>query len=325
MVTLINPANGSPLVKVGETYVDGAGNTFPIVRHVPRFVTESNYTDNFGFQWNTFEKTQIDKDTPDQLSLSKERFFAESGWRAEDLAGKDVLEAGSGAGRFSQIVLDFTQANLYSIDYSDAVSANYRNNGHHGDRLHLFQASIYELPFPDNSFDKVFCFGVLQHTPDFRKSVHALIAKAKPGAEIVADFYAVNGWWTKLHAKYIFRPITKRWSHETLLRRIEANVGWMMKLCAFNQRIGIGRWVNRFIPIVDIAGTIPPNLSQDQLREWVVLDTFDMFSPEHDHPQRISTVKQWFEDAGARVTFGDVVKFGNNFCAATVRAIKRSR
>lgn len=323
MVTLINPANGLPLTKSGDAYVDSAGTTFPIVRNVPRFVTESNYTDNFGFQWNRFQKTQIDKETPDQLSLSKERFFVESRWDREDLTGKNVLEVGSGAGRFSQIVLDFTKATLYSIDYSDAVSANFRNNGHHGDRLNLFQASVYDMPFPDNSFDKVFCFGVLQHTPDFRKSVHALVAKAKPGAEIIVDFYAINGWWTKLHAKYIFRPITKRWSHETLLKRIEDNVDWMMKLCAFTQKIGIGRFVNRFIPIVDIAGTIPPNLSKDQLREWVVLDTFDMFSPEHDHPQRISTVKRWFEEAGTTVTFADTLKFGNDFAAATVRAVKR--
>jgi SAM-dependent methyltransferase len=116
------------------------------------------------------------------------------------------LEVGSGAGRFTQIVLDYTKANLYSIDYSDAVSANYRNNAHHGDRLHLFQASIYEMPFPDNSFDKVFCFGVLQHTPDFKKSVKSLIDKAKPGGEIAVDFYPIKGWYTKINAKYICDP-----------------------------------------------------------------------------------------------------------------------
>ena len=323
MVTLINPANGSPLTRSGDGYVDANGHAFPIVRGVPRFVAADNYASNFGFQWNKFQKTQIDKDTPDQLSLSRERFFAETGWDREDLTGKDVLEVGSGAGRFSQIVLDHTKANLYSIDYSDAVTANARNNGHHGDRFHLFQASVYDMPFPDNTLDKVICLDVLQHTPDFRKSVHALIAKAKPGAEIVVDFYPINGWWTKLHAKYLFRPLTKRWSHEVLLRRIEQNVDWMMAFCRFTDRLGIGRIVNRFVPIVDISGTMPPNLSADQLREWVVLDTFDMFSPEHDHPQRLSTVKAWFEEAGARVTLADVVRFGNNFAATTVRGVKR--
>ena len=228
-------------------------------------------------------------------------FRSESGWDKEELTGKNVLEAGSGAGRFSQVVLEHTKANLYSIDYSDAVTANFKNNSHHGDRLNLFQASIYEMPFPNNSFDKVFCFGVLQHTPDFKQSVKALIDKAKPGGEVVVDFYPIKGWWTKIHAKYIFRPFTKRMSNERLLNMIEKNAGWLTKLYFFFDKIGIGRLVNRFLPIVDIKGTLPPNLSKQELREWVILDTFDMFSPEHDHPQRVSTVKKWFEEFGMNV------------------------
>jgi ubiquinone/menaquinone biosynthesis C-methylase UbiE len=322
MIQLINPFNGKPLERNGNFYVDKEGNTFPIVNAVPRLVNDSNYTDSFGFQWNKFQKTQIDRETKNS-SQSMERFFAETGWDKEDLSGKNVLEVGSGAGRFSQVVLDHTKANLYSVDYSDAVSANFRNNGHHGERFKLFQASVYEMPFPDNSFDKVFCFGVLQHTPDFKKSVKALIDKAKPGAEVIVDFYPVKGWWTKVHAKYIFRPITKRMSHERLLKRIEKNADWLTKAYFFFDKMGVGKIVNRFLPVVDIKGTLPPNLSKEDLREWVILDTFDMFSPQHDHPQRIATVKKWFEEFGMKVTFADYIIFGNNFSAATVKGIKQ--
>jgi ubiquinone/menaquinone biosynthesis C-methylase UbiE len=219
MIELINPSTGSVLTKKQDVFVDNGGNQFPLVNGAVRIVQESNYTDSFGYQWNKFQKTQIDRASKNSAQ-SKERFFAETGWDKEDLSAKDVLEVGSGAGRFSQIVLDHTKANLYSVDYSDAVSANYKNNGHHHNRFHLFQASVYEMPFPDNSFDKVFCFGVLQHTPDFKKSVQSLIAKAKPGGEVIVDFYPIRGWWTKIHAKYIFRPFTKRMSHEKLLNMI---------------------------------------------------------------------------------------------------------
>ena len=321
MIQLINPFNGKTLERKENSYVDEDGNTFPIVNGVPRLVNDSNYTDSFGFQWNKFQKTQIDRETKNS-SQSRERFFAESGWDKEDLSGKNVLEVGSGAGRFSQVVLDHTKANLYSVDYSDAVSANFRNNGHHGERFKLFQASVYEMPFPDNSFDKVFCFGVLQHTPDFKRSVKALIDKAKPGGEVVVDFYPVKGWWTKVHAKYIFRPITKRMSHERLLKRIEKNADWLTKTYFFFDKIGVGKIVNRFLPIVDIKGTLPAGLSKEDLREWVILDTFDMFSPQHDHPQKIATVKKWFEEFGMKVTFADYIIFGNNFSAATVKGIK---
>jgi SAM-dependent methyltransferase len=322
MIQLINPVNQLPLKKNGEDWVDAEGNKFPVIGGVVRIVSDTNYTDSFGFQWNRFQKTQIDRESANNQH-SKERFFAESGWDKEDLSGKNILEVGSGAGRFSKVVLDHTRGNLYSVDYSDAVTANFKNNGHYSDRFHLFQASVYEMPFPDNSFDKVFCFGVLQHTPDFKKSVKALIDKVKPGGELIVDFYPIRGWWTKVHAKYIWRPFTKRMSHEKLLRRIERNVDCLTKTYNFFNTIKLGKLVNRFIPIVDIRGTLPPNLTKEELREWVILDTFDMFSPQHDHPQRISTVKKWFEEYGMKVTFADYIRFGNNFSAATVKGIKK--
>jgi ubiquinone/menaquinone biosynthesis C-methylase UbiE len=322
-IELINPVNGSGLSKQNDIYIDKNGNRFPVKEGILRLVEESNYTDSFGFQWNKFQKTQIDRENKNSKQ-SRERFFAETGWDKEDLSGKNVLEAGSGAGRFSQVFLDHTKGTLYSVDYSNAVSANFRNNSHHGERFKLFQASIYELPFPDNSFDKVFCFGVLQHTPDFKKSIQCLAAKTKPGGEVVVDFYSVNGWWTKIHAKYLLRPFTKNMSHDKLLRLIEKNIGWLMRSYFFFDKIGIGKIVNRFLPVCDIKGTLPHNLSKEELREWVILDTFDMFSPQHDHPQKISTVKKWLEDSGVQITFADTVKYGNeNFKAAVVRGIKK--
>ena len=322
MIPLINPVNNRPLTKEGTEYKDNQGNSFPIINGVPRFVPEDNYTNSFGFQWNKFQKTQIDREAKNS-SFSKERFFVATEWDKEDLTGKNVLEVGSGAGRFTQIVLDYTKANLYSIDYSDAVSANYRNNAHHGDRLHLFQASIYEMPFPDNSFDKVFCFGVLQHTPDFKKSVKSLIDKAKPGGEIAVDFYPIKGWYTKINAKYMLRPWTKKMSHEKLLNKIDRNADRLIKTYKVIDKMGLAMIGHRFLPICDINRTLPANLSKEELREWVVLDTFDMFSPAYDNPQKINTVKKWMEECGVNVTQAGFLTYANNLKVAVVRGIKK--
>jgi SAM-dependent methyltransferase len=321
MITIINPANKKPLTREADIYRDNEGNSFRIVNNVPRFVPEDNYTSSFGFQWNRFQKTQIDRESKNS-DFSKSRFFVATDWDKEDLSEKNVLEVGSGAGRFTQIVLDYTKANLYSIDYSDAVSANYRNNAHHRERLNLFQASIYEMPFPDNSFDKVFCFGVLQHTPDFRKSVQCLVDKAKPGGEIVVDFYPIKGWYTKINAKYMLRPFTKKMPHEKLLGKIERNVNRLIKTYNFFDRLKMGMIVHRFIPICDIKRTLPDNLSRDALREWVILDTFDMFSPVYDNPQKIKTVKKWMEESGAEVKHAGILTYANNVKVAVVRGIK---
>lgn len=317
-VKLINPANGQALRRQGDALTDGAGASFPVVRDIPRICPPSNYAESFGKQWNHFRLTQLEEEG---RKLSRKRFFAETGWSSEALAGKNVLEVGSGAGRFTRVVLEDTTANLYSVDYSNAVEANLRTNQDVAcGRLHLFQASITELPFADGTFDKVFCLGVLQHTPSFEDSVRALIRQARGGAEVVVDFYPIRGWWTKLTAKYLLRPFTRRMSHDRLLALIESHAGWLIR--AHNMLTGSGLGVlTRFLPIVDLR-IIPGALTPEQQREWAVLDTFDMFSPEHDHPQPLNTVAEMFRRNGADVTFAGFVDAGTAQ-AAVVRAVRR--
>jgi hypothetical protein len=131
--------------------------------------------------------------------------------------------------------------------------------------------------------------------------VKALAAKAKSGGEIVVDFYPIKGWWTKLHAKYLFRPIAKKMAHRRLLKLIDRNAGWLIAAHQRLTRFGLHA-LTRFLPLVDIDGTLPKSLSREELREWVVLDTFDMFSPEFDNPQRTGDVVAMLERAGTRIT-----------------------
>ena len=145
---------------------------------------------------------------------------------------------------------------------------------------------------------------------------------AKPGAEVVVDFYAVNGWWTKIHAKYIYRRFTKKMNHEKLYKLIDRNIDWMIKASLFFSKIGLGKIINRFIPICNIDGTLPATSSYQQLRELCVLDTFDMFSPEYDNPQKISTVAKWFKKYGMENVWAGKVKY-DNCVASVVKGIKK--
>jgi hypothetical protein len=145
----------------------------------------------------------------------------------------------------------------------------------------------------------------------------------KPGGELVVDFYNMNGFWTKLQAKYLYRPFTKRMSHEKLYHLIEKNIDWMIRASRFFTKIGIGKLVNRFIPICDIKGTLPASLSDVQLRELCVLDTFDMFSPEYDQPKSIRKVKSWFAQYGMQLVWGGKIQY-DNCVAAVVKGIQPS-
>lgn len=126
-VSYVSPNSQLPLVQDLDALRDASGATFPIIDGIPRFCEVENFTSSFGEQWNKFRTTQIDREGVGGEPSNK-RFFVETAWKAEDLAGLDILEVGSGAGRFSRVVLDATEANLYSVDYSTAVGANWCNN-----------------------------------------------------------------------------------------------------------------------------------------------------------------------------------------------------
>ena len=94
------------------SYVRAAPTTVPIVRNIPRFVPSESYASSFGFQWNHFDRIQIDKFMHNDLS--RDRFNATTGWPPH-LDGQRILEAGCGAGRFTQLALE-TDAEVVSFD-----------------------------------------------------------------------------------------------------------------------------------------------------------------------------------------------------------------
>jgi SAM-dependent methyltransferase len=282
------------------------GRRHAVHEGIPRFVPADNYAASFGFQWNRHAQTQLDSYTG--RPISRERLFATTQW-PEDLRGQRILEAGCGAGRFTEVLVR-TGAEIYSFDYSNAVDANKRNNGYQPN-LHLFQGDIFDIPLPQQSFDKVLCLGVLQHTPDPERALKSLSRYVKPGGELVIDIYR-GGLVARLQWKYLLRPVTKRINQVSLYRFLERAVppfiGPTSKL-----RTLFGRTGARLSPILEYSDL---GLPSDIGREWAVLDTFDMYASAHDHPQTVKTVSRWFSDIG----FADVVvKRGPNGVVAKGR------
>jgi uncharacterized protein YbaR (Trm112 family) len=107
------------------------GTIFPVELEIPRFVRSEDYAGSFGFQWNEHACTQLDSFT--NKSISRDRLFEATKWPV-DLLGQNVLEAGSGAGRFTEVLVT-TKATIISFDLSSAVEANHLNNGHNANLL----------------------------------------------------------------------------------------------------------------------------------------------------------------------------------------------
>lgn len=253
-------------IESGTIECCNCGQTYPVVRGLPRFVPASNYAESFGFQWNRHARTQLDSHSG--RPISHDRLWTEIGGKV-DLNGQRVLEAGSGAGRFTE-VLAASGADLVTFDYSSAVDANASNQAA-SRKLHFFQGDIFNIPLAEASFDKVVCLGVVQHTPDLQAAFRSLAKYVRPGGQLVIDAYTRN-FAASLQWKYLLRPITQRMRKETLYRLIEVVTPPLMPVARLLRRIA-GRFGARFVPIVD-------------------------YSPAHDHPQSLESVTHWFREAG---------------------------
>ena len=149
-------------VKEGQLTCQSCSINYPITNYVPRFVDTQDYADSFGSQWNAFAKSQLDDQ---QTSESTLRFDSEVGWDVSSLADKSIIEIGSGAGRFIDVVSKRGVKLAIGVDVTSAVDASQNNLGER-DNVLFVQADAFNLPIRDSSVDFAYSIGVLHHTPD---------------------------------------------------------------------------------------------------------------------------------------------------------------
>jgi uncharacterized protein YbaR (Trm112 family) len=275
-------------VESGRLSCQACSSSYPVVRFIPRFVPDDNYARNFAYQWISFRRTQLDSHTGQPIS--RDRFLRESGWRPQDLERKLVLDVGCGAGRFTEVALSFG-ARVVAVDYSGAVDGCWANFGPHPN-LDVIQADMVALPLRPALFDYVYCFGVLQHTPDVRRSFLSLPPMLRAGGRLAVDLYPKTGL-EPLWPKYWLRPLTKRMDEVRLLKVVRALTPSLLGVSDLIGRVPVvGRRLRYLVPVVNYRGLQP--LTDEQLVEFGVLDTFDMLAPAHDHPQTTETLARWF-------------------------------
>jgi SAM-dependent methyltransferase len=258
---------------------------YPVIAGVPRFVPRENYASGFGLEWTKHARTQYDSYSG--VPASEQRFFGQTEW-PRNLAGDLILEVGSGSGRFTEQAA-LTGATVVSLDYSYAVDANYASNGSR-DNVLILQADVFAMPFRPRTFDRVFCFGVLQHTPSPSRAFAALPWVLKPGGWLCADIYKVSFWRTIAQTKYWVRPFTRRMNPDVLYARVRRWVDFMWPLSNVIRRLPKGYAINWRLLVADYSFL---GLQGQMLKEWSYLDTFDMLSPRYDRPATKETFRQW--------------------------------
>jgi len=274
------------------------GCSYPLIGGVPRFAPESSYSGAFGWQWNAFPEVQLDSYTG--LSISGERLTRLLGASLDTLRGKLVLEAGCGAGRFTEIMLA-AGATVFACDLSEAVEANYQNCRGYRDYF-VCQADLLRLPLAPAQFDVVVCIGVVQHTPDPEQTMTVLSSHVKPGGMLVMDHYT-HGYPSTVSRRAL-RSILLHTSPRLSMRacRLLVALLWPVHRLLWQCRgvRGFTRLRRLFLklsPLVDYHEAYP-QLGPKLLRTWALLDTHDTVTDVYKHLRSAQEIRTCLQACG---------------------------
>lgn len=281
-------------------------------------VGTSDYAANFGAQWTNFSTTQVDSATG--RSFSRDRLLETTGWEPAKLRGKLILEIGSGAGRFTEIFLEFGSL-VVSIDLSEAAFVNERNNSHRN--LLILRTDFRALSDLAGMFDYVIALGVAQHTPNPREVYEHSVNLCSKGGKVCIDQYQTRILPHPLyHPKYLWRPLTTRLPHRSLLKIVEWYVPRYLVLDNWILNIFGKKWGNPLrgispIPCWNYRGIEGFPQDNKSLETWAVLDTFDALSAKYDYPISRRTLRRWL----SRIEASDfqIVVGGNGLISRIVR------
>lgn len=136
--------------------------------------------ESFAFQWawNSAMRSEADLDN---------RVLRQFDATPADFAGRQVLDAGAGAGDQSRYMRKLG-ADVVSIDLSEAIHVVAGKLRLHPGWVGV-QGDVTALPFADDHFDIVYCEGVIQHTRDSVATIRELRRVTRAGGRILATHY----------------------------------------------------------------------------------------------------------------------------------------
>jgi len=120
--------------------------------------------------------------------------FAANGFDLEWFQGKRCLDAGCGGGRYAIAMARLGASEVIGCDISAEGLVDARCRAAGMSNVRFEQASVLDLPYPDESFDFVCCSGVFHHTTDPEKGLRELARVLRPEGKVFLLLYGKGGF-----------------------------------------------------------------------------------------------------------------------------------
>ena len=155
--------------------------------------------DRFGFEWLYFHDWGWLTEYPNipnaeekfrsaLVEHTRRDFWGKSLFREDDLHPRLlILDAGCGNGRFTDQAAR-TGAEVIGIDLGWGVYSAFEHT-RSLPHVHIVRGDLFRLPFADDTFDRIFAIGVLQHTGNAEAAFDAIVRTLCPDGLIAVRVY----------------------------------------------------------------------------------------------------------------------------------------
>src|SRR5438046_8371162 len=203
----------------------GCGRTYPVLEGVPRLLesesrSSSEFEDNlkrevttgrrlqyarcpqsandvesirrsFSEEWRLFDYAS-DKTWGWTLEERKRVFLDDVALTARQIKDARLLDAGCGNGTLTAS-LGALAREVIGIDLNDGLGMANRNRARydyeHWRNVQFVQGDLCEPPLKSESFDLIYCSGVIHHTPDSKETFQKLLPLVKKGGRLYVWVY----------------------------------------------------------------------------------------------------------------------------------------
>ena len=222
----------------------------------------------------------LDRMVHDMLSARRAEEQVAELRRCGDLAGKRILEVGSGCGSLLVYGRAFHGLDIHGIepgsqsDFSTTMAVCHRLLDHHGLSHDVVrEASGEAIPHPDASFDIVYSSNVLEHVGDPAAVLAEAIRVLKPGGILCFVVPNYGSWWEG-HYGELWLPHMPAWLAKLYVRALGRDPSYVDTLNLVN-RGRMERWLAPHrdrIEILDWGWSVfEYRLSTLDFSEWAAL------------------------------------------------------
>lgn len=312
----------SGFIKAGILSTEDGLHQYSIREGIPRFVKGEEYADSFGREWEMFPQVQFQHQNSDKAMRdhTEKMFYGITEWDKNELKNHAVVEFGSGAGRFIDIVhsAQGDEGLVIGLELSGAADVARKNFGENCNVL-IVQGDALQPPFFTDILDFVYSIGVLHHTPLPAKGLKEMMRVAKVGGKVSVCVYNAQCPYYAAPSIFGIRKfinLLKKKIGETKAYKIAL---WYSKFAGYF--LYYIDWIVSKIPVVGAnavkflrqymyaLSTLPDT-------QWRILDTFDAITPTYASTHSPEEIEFWLKE------FGCTEYHNTRFAPASYTAIK---